>query len=608
MLDLSAVRALLEVRVPRSAKALLDHLQSTGACSPEAASLARAIRGALLAPPPLPEVSALTVDKRDCGIVSPRDGGIASPSDCGIASPRDCGVVLPLACELRSASAEYLGEKAREAAANSLSLARAAVGLETPVELRLVFRHQVPVDGESLGLAAALCFIARLSGNAPRRAVLATGKLAADGTVRPIDCPNAKLTAAMREVAGRDAIVLAHPFDAAKAPAGMKVYGVETLDEAVKAAFDGPLEVAAEFLRLSELLKSVRGKRPAEAIGALEAALAAFPAPADQAGLLAELGTQNRHLGRTEQAKALHDRALALLEPLGPLLGKKLEEDLRVEAIATEIDLFEIDSAEATLARMMVEPNSYADFHNLVRCRGMRAVIASMRGDFARALSLRRQNLAQQDGRDDLRAEIPRTLCPMVIDAAKAGEAAVFEDLAWKLLHQPRPDCWQERYNTDALLRGLVVLGRCSEAVRWSRGDIDLFGRPASDYHRALLCGGEPIVAHPEVSIARALIRALRRIGELDEALRLAQRVSPPATDALVAWLGCTAHVEAALVRWQLGQRTEALAELAELAGRMDALHPRASRFHSQLLDEMRCLGARLDESKLERCLDPLYY
>ena len=52
----------------------------------------------------------------------------------------------------------------------------------------------------------------------------------------------------------------------------------------------------------------------------------------------------------------------------------------------------------------------------------------------------------------------------------------------------------------------------------------------------------------------------------------------------------------------------EALAELAELAGRMDALHPRASRFHSQLLDEMRCLGARLDESKLERCLDPLYY
>jgi hypothetical protein len=198
---------------------------------------------------------------------------------------------------------------------------------------------------------------------------------------------------------------------------------------------------------------------------------------------------------------------------------------------------------------------------------------------------VREENLARHARSAALAESIAGTLCYLALDSARAGDDA-FDRYARRLLDRADPgDAVQSRYDAAAVLRGLVALGRDDEAIAWARDERRVHGAraPASLVH--LATGDAPIATHPEISVARALARAYRRKGRVDDAIAVAERV--PARDAsgadLVGWLGGLAHLEAALARRDRGE--DVRERLASIRASMRALHDGASRHHAHVLD-----------------------
>ncbi len=511
-----------------------------------------------------------------------------------VALPEGGGVALPLRPapgRSRARDADF-----RDACALAHECARRLLGAGALPALRFEFEEELAISGPSIGLPAALAFVAHFApSRAPRRAVLATGRLLGDGRVAPVGHLAVKCAIAGAE---RGASLLLVPRDDEGAAAGAT--RVDSLAAAARAAF-GPAALAPDvaLAPLESVLHRARtSPDAAEGVALLEPIEPDSLPPADRARLLFDLGTLQRNLGRSHEAARLHERARPLLEAERAVIGGEASERFELECWATAIDQFRLDEAAAALGARLGAP--FLKLRNELRCRGMLAQALSMQGRPREALATRRGNLPLHARSEGLRKVLPATLCHLALDAARAGEADAFERLVLELEAATRPgDEAQRRYNAAALVRGLVALGRHELALAWARDLARAFGQraPASLVRAAV--GQAASAEQPEASALRALARALRRTGRPGEAIELGERALAAAEGLgeLYGWVARLIAFEVALARADLGDDEGAALALGRVRPSLAALHPGAIRHHAPLLD---AAGARL-EVELDR-------
>lgn len=486
------------------------------------------------------------------------------------------GLVLPV--RPRLGPSPWAPPDVREACAAAMIAVRAWLREPALPELGVELPSAFGVRGISMGLPAALAFVAHFCpGAAPEVAVLATGRIDPSGAVLPVSHVREKLAGAAEE-AGRRIVVVPLGAEAAGARA------VADLGAAVDACL-GPgraLDPAAVSLDAA-LARARQEPDPRAAAAILEAIPRAPLAAADEARVLLELGTRLRHAGQTERATALHEAARARLAESRQVVGVEAAERYELEVILTGLDRYEIASVAAALSARLAEP--FLALRSELRCRGALAQALSMSGRPREALALREENLPLHARSDELGRVLPGTLCQLALDAARAGESAALERYAAALLRATPPgDARQWAFSASAVVRALVLAGRDAEALAWARGERMLHGVLASGALVRLASRAEaaPIAGHPETSTARALVRAHGRLGDAASAARLAARVvrSPGARGDHAAWLARLVALEAAL--WApIEDRAAALADAR--AALADA-HAAASAHHADLL------------------------
>jgi hypothetical protein len=465
--------------------------------------------------------------------------------------------------------------------------------------LRLDAFELLAVSGTSLGLPAALAFITHFArGAAPRCAVLATGRIDAEGRVLAVGHVGAKLDAAAAEVGDR--IVLVPPGQRT----GDAQHEVASLAEAAALALGPARSPDASLMKLDVLIERARAAPdPRLAIELLEALdLGALP-PADRGRVHLELGTFMRHAGRTDDAREHHALARELMETQRLVVGAETVERYELEVWLTRMDEFRVEEAGAAIRARLRAP--FLSVRNELRARGMLAQAAAMQGDLAEAVRVRRQNLPLHALSEELARILPGTLCCLALDAARAGDAATFEEHASRLARATRADdAGQWRYTSHALARGLVALGRDAEAIAWVNGQTTFEGVLAPSATIAVARGEGAVSTHPETTLARALVRAYRRTGALEGGLALGRRIRPSSVTAasigaraaanLVSWIARLGELEVALVERDLG--SDPSARIAGGRAELPALHPQATRHYAALLTcSIEALAEELD-------------
>jgi len=459
---------------------------------------------------------------------------------------------------------------ARHACAVALDVVRAHFGVRCP-SLRLELEEFVTVEGPSLALPAALAFASHLTARPPKQAVLVTGALDPTGRVHDVGHLEEKLRAARTE---RGETTIVTPAD------------VRTFAEPLRATLGDNLRVDASVVGIDELLVRARREHdPRRAVELLEAVDARALSPADHARWLLERGTALRHAGRTSEASAAHAEAKEALAAIGRIVGMQEVERYELELWLTSMDEFVLAPAIDALEDRLRAP--FLSAHNELRCRGMLAQALAMCHRLDDALAIRERNLALHDASEELASARAGTLVYLALDSARAGRADAFDRWAEELVRATR-DEHQWRYSAYALVRGAVALGRFRHAIEWSNGSVALFGARAPIALSHLVRGEASITTHPESSIARALVRALRVNGDATGALRVAAR-APLDGGGLEAWLRVLVHVEADLMR-----RGDAPATAAEALRRA---HARATAHHARLCDP----DPRVREQELDR-------
>ena len=555
---LLAARWLLDAGAGASACALLSNVRGREANDLREASARATLR---------PGIYALVVYDHE---------GLVVPMRACVGLPSSSSADLQLACT------------------SGLAAVRSWFGAPSLPSLRLELEELLAVSGTSLGLPTALAFVAHFApSSAPTRAVLASGRLDADGRVLPVSHLDAKLAAAAAENGDRVVLV----------PPGQRTHEdqieVHTLEEAIAAALGPARVVAPSRVAVDGWIERARAESdPLRAIALLEAIDRDALHPADRARVHLELGTVLRHAGQSKAATEHHAQARALLETERLVVGAETAERYDLEVWLTAMDEFRLEEARAAAVRRLNEP--FLSMRNELRCRGMLAQVLAMQGELEEAVSVREGNLALHALSDDLARVLPGTLVYLALDSARAGDAARFEHHAHRLLRATPPgDANQWRYTAYAIVRSLVALGRYEEAISWTSGAASFDGTPAPPATIELLRGHTPITNHPEMTMVRALVRALRRTSSAAKALALGARVSAPTGSGLVAWLAALVELEVALAERALGHAGYA-ARIARVRAALPALHDGATAYHAALLT--------CTESELEGELDRVFY
>ncbi|MBL8607515.1 MAG: hypothetical protein JNL38_09355 [Myxococcales bacterium] len=464
-----------------------------------------------------------------------------SPGVYAMVEHEGAGLVLPV--RARVGPSPWAPPDVREASAAAMAAVRAWLREPSLPELGVELPPAFGVRGISMGLPAALAFVAHLCpGAAPEVAVLATGRIDASGAVLPVAHVREKLAGAAEE-AGRRVVVVPLGADAPGAIA------VADLGAAVDACLGPGRALDPAAISLDGAIARARLEAdPRAAAAILEAIPRVRLAAADRARVLLELGTRLRHAGETARATELHEAARAELAASRQVVGLEAAERYELEVILTGLDRYELEGAAAALSARLAEP--FFALRSELRCRGALAQALSMLGRPREALALREENQPLHERSDELARVLPGTLCQLALDAARAGEAAALERYAAALLRATPPgDARQWAFSASAVVRALVLAGRDAEAVAWARGERMLHGVLASAALVRLATSGAPIAGHPETSTARALVRAHGRLGDAEAASRLAARVvqSEGARGDHAAWLARLAALEAAL-------------------------------------------------------------
>ncbi|MET0341536.1 MAG: S16 family serine protease [Polyangiales bacterium] len=455
-----------------------------------------------------------------------------------------------------------------------MSLASHHLGTDLPY-LKFEFSSMVDAaGGPSFSLPALLSVIAHyVPSRSPHKPVFATGQVGPSGAILPVGGMNEKIEAAQREKC--PCLILVPP--------GTNIEGttcVETVEQAIRLVFGAaPLTPDQAVLGLNRLIDDVRKMRDWEAaLDRLQIPEAKLQ-PADLARLKFEQGAILLHLGRTEDASRLHAQAAQLLgEPARLAIGRERAEHYDLFPILAAMDRFEIDDAIAALEALVRQP--FQSYANKLRYQGALAQAYGMRGDYADAVRMRTRNLALHPETDELAAMEAGTRCCLAVDSARAGFARDFDEHAQRLgALSPQSDAHQATFNASATIRGLVALGEHARAVAFASG-AEAFGWYAPENVQALVHGTAPISTHPDVSTARALCRAYRRLGEPDRAIAIADRActSDDTAGGLVRWVVELLALEGTLAR------AEPEALQSEIRARMQRWHPAASAFHASLM------------------------
>lgn len=533
-----------------------------------------------------------------------------------------CGCVVPLSAERGDckALAESCGgaeSKITVAFRLAFDLAKRAISWGgTLPDLYIVVPERLPLFGESVGLPAALAFVEKWSGRTPHVPALATGAVDAAGNLLPVEGLPEKIDAALVELAESPGLVLipgAQFAEALKRPTD-RLRPVWTLEEAVRTVWsEYPVAVDRSLVSLEATLRQAEDTRdPAQALRILLSHPTEGLARADRARLLFAIGSQYRHLGRSEDAARVHGEARTLLAGREGTVGRQGAERLEMEAFATDLDLFALEGLEAELRARLEQP--FLADHNKVRCQGILAQLLSTMGLHAEAVRLRQCNLSIQTGSEAMRREIPRTLACLAYESARGGMADVFEKAVRDLFDMTDPaDTRQVGYNLCAVGRGLVLLGRHMDLLDWGRGRALLWGKKPSPALVRLVSGetSEIQATYPEVSLVRVLVRALRRAGEPDRAVVLGNSLEVPVPTRcdLVLWLAALVEVEVALALSDAGHKSEGLAVLSSAAEKLKTSHPWATRFYAVLVSEAEnSTLADVGKKKIEVELDRVYY
>lgn len=535
-----------------------------------------------------------------------------------------CGCVVPLKaergdCKASAESSGGPGSRTAQAFHLASELARSAISAsraDSLPGLRIVFPESLPLFGESVGLPAALAFVEKWSGCPPRTPVLATGALDAAGNILPVQGLCEKIEAALLELADSPGLVLipkAQSEEAVNKPAD-RIRSVWNLEEAVRAVWsEYPLAVDRSLISLEATLQEARAAQdPEQALRILNSHPTEGLPKADRARLLFAIGSQYRHLGRSHDAAKLHDQARRLLAGREGAVGRQAVETFEMEAFATEMDLFALEGLESDLRDRLRQP--FLADHNKVRCQGMLAQLLSTVCHHGEAVRLRQSNLGIQKANEEMKREIPRTLACLAYEAARGGMADLFEKTVWDLYDKTEPgDAFQARYNLCAVARGLVLLGCHMDLLAWACGRSRLWKQNPDQNLVRLVSGetGEIKATHPEVSLVRAVVRALRRAGELDRAVGLGSVLSIgiPEKDDLVYWLAVLVEVEGALALNDSGRKREARDALSSAAEKLRTCHPGATRFYGSLLSAVG--NSTLEAESVKRIeieLDRVYY
>lgn len=490
------------------------------------------------------------------------------------------GLVLPV--RPRVGPSPWAPPDVREACAAAMAAVRAWFREPALPELGVELPSAFAVRGISMGLPAALAFVAHLTEGAPLDvAVLATGRIDPTGAVLPVSHVPEKLAGAAEELGPRIVLVPAGA-EAPGAPSAPSARSVASLDAAILASLGrrrglDPLAVSLD----AALARARQEPDPRAAIAILEAVPRASLAAADEARVLLELGTRLRHAGQTDRATALHEAARARLAEARQVVGVEAAERYELEVILTGLDRYELEGVRAALSMRLAEP--FLALRSELRCRGALAQALSMTGRPREALALREENLPLHERSDELRRILPGTLCQLALDAARAGEPAALERYGAQLVRATPPgDARQWAFSASAIVRALVLAGRDADARAWAAGERPLWDVVAPEGLVRLVIADAPIAGHPETSTARALVRAHGRLGDAASAARLAARVvqSPGARGDHAAWLARLVSLEAALWASE-GDRAASLA--AARAALTDA-HAAASAHHADLL------------------------
>lgn len=489
------------------------------------------------------------------------------------------GLVFPLQARVgmpASASADL-----RASCMDALTAVRGALGVPSLPALRLELEELLAVSGTSLGLPAALAFVMHLApASVPKRAVLATGRLDADGRVLPVTHLAAKLAAAEEEQGERVVIV---PRGQAVRPEHVEV---DSLAQAIEVTCGTTRPAVSALIAVDTMIERARAEvDPLRMIALLEAIDVDVLEKADRARVHLELGTALRHAGRSEAAAEHHGRARELFATERLVIGAETAERFELEAWLTAVDAFRLDEARAAIEVRLSEP--FMSVRNELRCRGMLAQILAMQGAYAEAVRVREKNLPLHALSDDLARVLPGTLCYLALDSARSGDAERFEHHARELVRATRlGDANQWRYTAYALVRSWVALGRHREAVAWASGESELerVRAPAATIALVTASGAPTIATHPETSLARALVRAYRQLGRPADAIALGARVAAAPSEGadLVAWLARLVDLEVALAEGDLGRNPSA--RLASARAALARLHEAASTHHALLL------------------------
>ena len=507
-----------------------------------------------------------------------------------VALPDGRGLALPLAASPGRPRAK--DEAFREACSTAHACVRELLDATSLPSLRFELEEELAIFGSSIGLAAALAFLAHfMPSRAPDRAVLATGRLLDDGRVVDVGHRNAKAEIAAAERGARWCL-----FPAGAEVAGADVVPVSTLAEAAARVLGpAPWRADPDLWAVDDLLRRARtAGDPLEGITLLDALPLEPLAAADRVRVLFDLGTLHRNRGDSRRARDLHERARELLGPVRLVVGSDIAERYDLELAASALDDLEVDGTVAWLRRRLGEP--FLRARNELRCRGMLAQGLSISGAFAEALAVREGNLALHERSAALARSLPMTLCQLAIDAAFAGDAEAFDRHVARLASVTLPgEDLQERWSAGASVRGLVALGRGAEALAWAEDRRRIHAMRVPPTFAETARGEGPIASQPELTAARSLVRALRGAGEIERALRLAERAlaAQDGLTNLFRWTAALVRLEQALALLAGGREDAARDAFERAKQELMESHPRATLHHG-LADGS--LGPALEE------------
>jgi len=543
--------------------------------------------------------SALNRLRRECQ----RRGGTVAPPGLYLLLVDDVGIPLPLRARMGTWFAN-LSISAVAAWNDGCRAARRLFGdqrdkLPTAVAS---FPLDLGIDGSSIGLAAALAAVSLWSDIPLLQPVFASGAVAGDGRILPVDHLDEKL-GCLRLFPGDGAGVVLIPKAQEEAARGMaNAVGVSTVEEAAAIVFKRTIFSASHHLvAVSDILgQAIRSADHQHHLTRL------LQYPMDRLTRFEEalmhvgIGTKYRHLGDPAQAAVHHNKARSMLAEVREQQGSAVWEELLAEILATDLSHYQFDGMEEALReRVAVRPDKQ---HNLVRFKGMLAQLLATLGRNREAVALRDENLLlQQEGNLAMQEEIPRTLAYAVHESARAGDGSAFDRYRDLLCRHTRDDDGvQWRYNSAAVLRGLVLLGRMDDAWTWLEKGTDA----GATHARSLLQGSGPVSAHPETTIARCMARVLRHNGRIEQALSLLHRIAVDDLPPMARWFARLGVAEQAMC---LPDKSPDRARLlVALSNHLKTDNQNLSSFHHHLIALLST--GKTDHPTLEHALDEVYY